>query len=162
MVVAWGAYSGWHHFARAAGPAYERELYLVPLSTWAEGWEELDALIEPLIDQRLRAAALVLRVRDVIVGISDPSTANGRDPDLVIAGYREDIYVTRPEVHQAEQALAGRGLLIVGGPKSGKTRLAWELIRQRPDAVLVMPRDPVPPGRVRDGGSERSAHGHAL
>jgi hypothetical protein len=143
---------GLAHFARAAAPEHERELYLVPLPVWAEGWEELDALIEPLIDQRLRAAALVKRVRDVTVGISDPNTANGQDPDLVIAGYREDIYGTRPEVHLAERALAGKGLLIVGRPKSGKTRLAWELIRERPDAVLVMPHAAAPPAEFETAG----------
>jgi hypothetical protein len=145
---------GLAHFARAAAPERERELYLVPLSVWAEGWEELDALIEPLLDERLRAAALVKRVRDVTVGISGSSTANGH-PDLVIAGYREDIYRTRPEVRVAEQALAGNGLLIVGRPKSGKTRLAWQLIRDRPDAVLVIPKAPVPPADFETAGLSR-------
>jgi hypothetical protein len=151
-VVAYeGGVLGLAHFARAAGREQQRELYLVPLSVWAEGWDELDALIEPLIDERLRDAAKIRRVRDITVGIS-PSVANGQDPDLIIAGYREDIYGTRPEVHAAKRALAGKGLLIIGGPKSGKTRLAWELIREHSDAVLVMPIDGVPPAEFETAG----------
>ena len=143
-VVAYeGGVLGLAHFARDATAAYERELYLVPLSTWADGWPELETLIEPLIDQRLHDATnIARRVRDVTVGISNPTTA--RAPDLVIAGYREDVHMTRPEAQAARRALVN-GLLIIGRPRSGKTRLAWDLIRTHPDAVLVMPHEPRPP-----------------
>lgn len=111
-VVAYeGGVLGLAHFARAAGPGQERELYLVPLSAWADGWQELHLLIEPLIDQALRDAAAVRRVRDVKVGISDSSGA--RDPDLAIAGYRGDVYAERPQLGAAQRALGGGGLLII-------------------------------------------------
>jgi hypothetical protein len=143
-VVAYeGGVLGLAHFAREAGRAHERELNLVPLSTWARGWEELDSLIEPLIDERLRNAAMARRVKDVKVGISNFSP--GDAVDLPIAGYRENVYVERPQLEAARRALETGGLLIIGRPKSGKTRLAWELIRAFSDAVLVMPHAPVPP-----------------
>jgi hypothetical protein len=52
--------------------------------------------------------------------------------------------MTRPEAQAARRTMVS-GVLIIGGPRSGKTRLAWDLIRTHPDAVLVMPRDPRPP-----------------
>jgi hypothetical protein len=145
-----GGVLGLAHFARAAKSEQERELYLVPLSTWAESWEELHVLIEPLIDQPLRNAAIARRVRDVKVGISNPRAV--RNPDVVIAGFREGVYVKRPQEVKAQQALAAGGLLIIGRPKSGKTRLAWEVIRKHPDAVLVIPRKPMPPQEFETAG----------
>jgi tetratricopeptide (TPR) repeat protein len=153
-VVAYeGGVLGLAHFARAAGEAQERELYLVPLTAWADGWEELAVLIEPLLDQALRDAALVRRVRDINVGMSNASGA--RDPDLIIAGYRANVYCERPEKLAAEKALSDGGLLIIGRPKSGKTRLAWEVLRNLPEAVVVMPRAPQPPAEFEVAGLSR-------
>lgn len=151
-VVAYeGGVLGLAHFARSAGAAHERELYLVPLSAWTEGWRELEALVEPLIDQALRDAAVVKRVRDLRVGIGDGQASH--DPDLVIAAYRADVHVERPQEGLAEQALeGGRGLLVIGRPKSGKTRLVWDCLRKRPDVLVVMPRDPQPPAEFEQAG----------
>ena len=151
-VVAYeGGVLGLAHFARAASPSHERELYLVPLSVWAERFEAMSPLIEPLLDQQLRDAALVRRVRDLTVGIG--YSGGDEDPDIVIAGYRPDVYAARPQLAAAEEALRrGRGLLVVGRPKSGKTRLVWECLRRDPDAIVVMPGDAYPPAEFERAG----------
>lgn len=48
VVVYRGGVLGLAHFARAAGPAHEREVYLVPLGVWAEGWPALGEALTPL------------------------------------------------------------------------------------------------------------------
>src|SRR5260370_22340393 len=72
---------GLAHFSRPAGPDQQREVYLVPLGVWAQGWPALAALIEPLIDPRLRHAATVKPARSLEIG-----------PDVLIPGYRSDVY----------------------------------------------------------------------
>ena len=118
------------HFARPESADYKRAAFVVPLSVWARDWPDLDRLIEPLVDGALRNAATVGLVRNLSVGMA---TRDGtRDPELVIAGYQEELYVERPEISRARDTLERRsGLLLVGRPMSGKTRLAWELVRDR-------------------------------
>src|SRR5271166_119612 len=136
VVLYENAVLGLAHFSRPAGPDQEREVYLVPLSVWAEGWPALADLIEPLIDARLRSAATVKRARSLEIGM-----------DVSIAGYRPETYVEPAALGQARAALAKhRGVIVVGRPKSGKTRLAWQLLQDRPDLLVVMPHDPRPPG----------------
>jgi hypothetical protein len=119
------------HFSRAGGADFQLEGYLVPLSTWAEGWLELAKLIEPLVDSRLRMVAVVKRASKLEIGT-----------DVVVAGYRPDAYIERPVVDQAQTALnVSHGVIIVGKPKSGKTRLAVQLIQRQPDAIVVVPRE---------------------
>ncbi len=126
---------GLAHFSRGAGADFEREVYLVPLAVWAQDWPALGRLIEPLIDARLRAAATVKRAASLEV-VSD----------VVIARFRSDVYVEPPALAPARAALAARkGVMIVGRPKSGKTRLAWQLFQENPDALVIIPRRGLPP-----------------
>ena len=126
---------GLAHFARGAGPDQEREVYLVPLTMWTEGWFALAKLLEPLIDKRLWTAAKIKRVSALEIGT-----------DVVIAGYEPDIYIERKVEEQARTALKQRGsVVIIGRPKSGKTRLAWQLLQERPDALVMIPRSDQPP-----------------
>jgi TPR repeat protein len=126
---------GLTHFSRPAGPDQQREVYLVPLSAWAEGWPALADLIELLIDPRLRNAATVKPARSVEVGA-----------DVPIAGYRPDIYIAPPALGQARELLAkSGGVIVIGRPQSGKTRLALQLLQERPDSLVVIPHDPRPP-----------------
>lgn len=117
------------HFGRAEGASHARQGYVVPLSVWAEGWGALDAAIEPLIDKNLRRAATVKWASALDVA-----------EDVVIARYRSDIYVEREADNQAHTALEQHGgAVIVGRPKSGKTRLVWELLRRQEDALVMIP-----------------------
>ena len=126
---------GLAHFARGARPDQEREVYLVPLTVWAEGWSALANLLEPLIDKRLWGAARIKRMSALEIGT-----------DIVIARYKSDLYIERKEEEQARAALKQRGsVVIVGRPKSGKTRLAWLFLQERPDALVIIPRSDRPP-----------------
>jgi tetratricopeptide (TPR) repeat protein len=132
------------HFGRAEGPTYARQAYLVPLTTWAEGWPALLKLIEPLIDRNLRAAAKVKIARDLEVRT-----------DVVMASYRSDIYLERDVDRYAHTALTDhRGVIIVGRPESGKTRLAWQLLQKRPEALVIIPHPDSsrPPDRFEGAG----------
>jgi tetratricopeptide (TPR) repeat protein len=133
---------GLAHFSRAAGPDQEREVYLVPLSVWSNGWSTLTDLIEPLIDARLRNAATVKRAGSLEIGT-----------DILIAGYRSDVYFEPEALSQARAALSNRGgVIVLGRPKSGKTRLAWQLFEGRPDSLVVIPGDPRPPNSFETSG----------
>jgi tetratricopeptide (TPR) repeat protein len=133
---------GLAHFSRPAGPDQEREVYLVPLSVWAEGWPALANLIEPLIDARLRRTATVKYARSLEIGT-----------DILIAGYRPDIYLEPTAIRHAHTALAKQGgVIMIGRPKSGKTRLAWQLLQEKPDSVVVIPHDPRPPNSFEMSG----------
>jgi len=131
---------GLAHFSRAAGEDYEREAYMVPLTAWSEGWPALERLIEPLVDAPLRNAATVKRAVDLRVG-----------DDITIAAYRPDVYFERSVAAAARAALDRGRLVIVGRPKSGKTRLAWQLLQEHADAIAVIPRLP-PPERFETSG----------
>jgi TPR repeat protein len=142
VVVCEDGVVGLAHFGRAAAPRHEREDYLVPLRVWAEGWPELEELIEPLVDSALWNAATFARPGRLEVGT-----------DVVIAGYREDIYLEPPALGRARSALTERGaVVIVGKPKSGKTRLALELIRGQPEALVAVPHLDFPPAEFEPAG----------
>ena len=133
-------------FGRGENEHTAREDYLVPLSVWAEGWPALKDLIEPLVDGKLRGAATVKRSADLSVGIGT---------DVVVAGYRPKVYVEREVDDLARRALDERGgVVVVGRPLSGKSRLAVELLREDPRAVLVIPRldSPAPPESFEASG----------
>lgn len=133
---------GLAHFSRPAGPDQEREVYLVPLSVWADHWPSLSFLIEPLIDGRLRGAATVKRARSLEIGA-----------DVLVAGFRADIYIEPKAADQARIALAERGgVVVVGRPKSGKTRLVWQLLQEKLDAIIVIPHEPTPPNVFETSG----------
>jgi len=135
------------HFARPEAADYAREGYVVPLTVWGEAWSFVDRLIRPLIDRRLRAAAKIKLARDLEIGLGSTRAISGAtaDVDIVIAGYRSRIYIERDEDRLARQALQRHdAVVLVGMALSGKTRLALELIRSNPDAVVVMPRTEPP------------------
>jgi len=57
-----------------------------------------------------------------------------------VPAYRPEAYLARPVDADAEAILARDGaLLVVGRPLSGKTRLLCELLRKRPDVLVVWP-----------------------
>ena len=142
VVVCEAGVVGLAHFGRAAAARHEREDYLVPLRVWAEGWPALEDLIEPLVDSVLWNAATFTRPRRLDVGT-----------DVVIAGYREDVYLEPPALGPARSALAERGgVVVVGKPKSGKTRLALELLRDQTDALVLVPHLDVPPAEFEPAG----------
>jgi tetratricopeptide (TPR) repeat protein len=124
---------GLAHFSRPAGADQQREVYLVPLSVWASGWAALSALIQPLVDERLRNAATVLPARAF-------------SAELEIAGFLPEVYLDRPMADIARRALRDKKVvMIVGKPGSGKTRLAWELLKQWPEAIVIRPNRADPP-----------------
>ncbi len=132
------------HFSRAEGPTHARQGYVVPLSVWAEGWGALAKTIEPLIDKNLRGAAKVKRVSALDVS-----------EDVIISRYRSELYVEREVDHHARTALERSGdVIVVGRPKSGKTRLALELLREQEDALVVIPdsSSSKPPNRFEEAG----------
>jgi hypothetical protein len=129
VVLCEGGVLGLVHFGRAEGPTHARQDYVVPLSVWAEGWDALTKAIDPLIDENLRSAAKVKRASALEVS-----------EDIVIARYRSELYVEREADRHARTALEqSGGVVIVGKPKSGKTRLAWELLQQQEEAIAVIP-----------------------
>jgi tetratricopeptide (TPR) repeat protein len=135
------------HFARPESADVAREAYLVPLTVWGEAWPAIGELIEPLIDRQIRAAAKIKRARDLQIGFGERSSV--ADVDIVIAKYQPDLYLEREEERLARAALQQSGaVVIVGKPLSGKTRLATELIRSGPDALVVIPRANEPPAAL--------------
>lgn len=130
------------HFSRGAAAGWQREAYLVPLSVWAEGWPALYELIEPLIDARLSRAAKVKRTRLLEI-----------PTDIHIEGYRPNLYINRQEEQLARTALSQRGgVIIIGKPISGKTRLAYQLLMEHPEALVVIPQHPMPPESFESSG----------
>jgi tetratricopeptide (TPR) repeat protein len=103
----------------------------------------------PLVAARVRPAATVKLSRRLEI-----------ETDILIAkeGYHPDIYIERAAGHLARTALAQRGgVVIIGKPKSGKTRLAWQLLQEHPEAIVVIPKQAQPPepfGAAGFGGKE--------
>ena len=142
VVFCEGGIVGLIHFARAASSEFEREAFVVPWSAWAEEWPSFASLIQPLIDRPLQNAATIKPAMDLAAGI-----------DVTIAGYNESIYVERVADGDARTALhEGGGAIIIGRPKSGKTRLAWELLREDPYHQIVIPHQDSPPPMFETAG----------
>jgi tetratricopeptide (TPR) repeat protein len=90
----------------------------------------------------LSAAATIKRAHELELGT-----------DVVIAGFRSDKYVEREVDREARAALERcGGIVIVGRPKSGKTRLAWQLLQERPTSLVVIPRTSQPPETFESNG----------
>lgn len=146
VVYCEGGVLGLAHFGRAEAPYRAREAYLVPLSAWAEGWFALEDLVEPLVDEKLRRSATVRRGTDLAAGIGK---------DVIVAGYRPELYAEREADERARRALDGLGgVIVVGRPLSGKSRLTVELLRKNPRAVVVIPKPHTlaPPERFEASG----------
>jgi len=117
-------------------------LSLCACGVWAEGWPELEKLIEPLVDSALANASTIERPGNLEVGI-----------DIVIEGYREDLYIVPLALDRARSLLAERGAaIIIGKPKSGKTRLALELLHEQADTFVVVPHADIPPAQFEPAG----------
>ena len=150
-IVSEGGVIGLAHFARAEGQKVQREVYVVPLAAWAAGLPSLGELLTPLADRRLRAAATVRKAGQLEAG--------SHGPDVVLAEYKPDIYLKRGVDTLAHRAMQeGRGVILVGKPKSGKTRLALEVLRPDPGRVVIIPHDVTPPEIFEGSGLA----GHAV
>jgi TPR repeat protein len=131
------------HFSREGGKDFQAEAYIVPLSVWADGWPELQQLIEPLIDRELRAAATIKPARTLEI-----------ERDILISkrGFAP-AYIEREALVKARKLLAQpRPILVVGRPMSGKSRLALELLKERDSVLVVIPRGDELPARFETAG----------
>ena len=132
------------HFARRDTPTQQRQAYLNPLSAWVDGLPALEQELEPFVEAALRDRADVLRAEAML-------------PDkglLEIAGYRDDVYLSRAVNEKAAEALESRNaVLVVGRHLSGKTRLACELVHRHPNAIVVVPRKFEPPNDLHEKSS---------
>jgi tetratricopeptide (TPR) repeat protein len=146
VVLCEGGVLGLAHFGRRENEYSAREDYLVPLSTWADGWPALGDLIEPLVDEKLRDAATVKRSVDLSIGLG---------ADVLVPDYRPELYLEREVDRLANRALDERGgVVVVGRPLSGKSRLASELLRRNPRTLVVVPKpnNTAPPGNFEVSG----------
>jgi hypothetical protein len=126
------------HLTREESSDRQREAYIVPISVWGEKWPELKRFIEPFTDRQLRSRAILKSALAVDI-----------EADLGVAGYVEDAYVERL-IDAEAQRMVGRSdrsatVMIVGKPKSGKTRLAFRLLATFPDELVIIPKSASPP-----------------
>jgi predicted ATPase len=132
------------HFARRDTPTQQRQAYLNPISAWVDGLPALEQAIEPFVEAVLRKRADVVRSEAIPNGGSI----------LEMAGYREDVYLPRAVNEDAAEALEQSGaVLLVGRHRSGKTRLACELVQRHPSSIVVLPRSFVPPRDLKEDSS---------
>lgn len=98
------------------------------------------------IDYRLLAAATVKPVKNLGVGLRPGGG------DILIPDFRSNVYLSRSADRQAKTALEQRrGVVIIGRPRSGKTRMAWNLLSQYPDTLVVIPHQGHPPDFASNG-----------
>lgn len=136
-----GGVVGLVHFSRPLGTHVTPEGYLIPLEVWAEDWPALDKLIEPFIERSLREAAVVKPVAAINVG---------EEGDILIDGYVPEAYVTHPAEDTMYDAFDRFDkVFIIGRPTSGKTRLAWELMRDQEETILIIPTQKEPPANLK-------------
>lgn len=122
------------HFARQESAELGRSGVVNPLSAWAEDWPELAHRIQPFADKALSDLAIVVRADADELG------------EILRIKFFRDVYVPRGVETAADEALkASRSLLLLGGPKSGKTRIVREVLRAHADAVVVVPTFRSPP-----------------
>lgn len=97
------------------------------------------------VDITLGGTATVKRARELVVGT-----------DIVLARYRDTPYVWRTADDAARTAFDGHGgVIIIGRPKSGKTRLAYELLRWRQNSLVIIPHADRPPSPDQLSGLAR-------
>jgi len=92
------------------------------------------------LDDRLLKAATVRHVRDLRIGLRHGGG------DVLIPHYQPNVHLAREANSRITNALQQcSGVVIIGRPRSGKTRAAWEAFRQNPDTLVVIPREDHPP-----------------
>lgn len=92
------------------------------------------------VDDRLLKAATVRHVRHLRIGLRHGGG------DVLIPHYQPNVHLMRAANSQISNALRQcGGVLIIGRPRSGKTRAAWEALRENPNALVVIPREDHPP-----------------
>ena len=131
-----GGIVGLIHFARGSTPRRERAAYVNPLTAWLPTVPELVDMIDPFVSQKFRRFATVRLGR----------TLQPEPDGLQIDHCLPSVYLVRAADADAEKALDGDegSVCLVGLKGSGKSRLAWELLRRRPDTVVVLPDDEPP------------------
>jgi predicted ATPase len=139
VVVCEDAVVGLVHFARPESSALARGGVANPLSAWAEDWEELEHMIQPLADAQFWERARLLR--------ADATEELAKI--LQIRALQEEIYVPR-EVETSADAVwrQRRSLLLLGRRKSGKSRTVKQLLSAHPEAVVVVPTYREPPASL--------------
>jgi predicted ATPase len=143
-----GGILGLVHASRDESSSAGREAYMAPLSSWGQGWAELDREIIPFVDSRL------LEFADVM----SPSSGD-LDDKMRLSSRGRDVY-SRRDVDDRLDALLrdSNAAVVVGRARSGKTRAARELARQYGDALVVLPKIPPPPDMFeRSTWTQRSA-----
>lgn len=130
------------HFARAETSVVGRAAIMNPLAAWAEGWPALAKRIQPFADKVLARLARVVRAdSDELAEV------------LPIPHFNADVYVARRLEADARVVLTeSKSLLLLGRPKSGKTRVVRELLRARSDAAVVIPKRKSPPLHFEPSG----------
>ncbi len=131
------------HFARKQSARADRTAYLLPLDIWGDGWNELQRRFEPLIDSNLRAQVQVFKpvseldaVKDFEIDTLLENVYISREtPEKVV----RDVLNTEVQDDQGEMRKQGR-VLLVGRPLSGKTRMVWQLLKEYPDAFVMIPK----------------------
>lgn len=97
-------------------------------------------------DNALLTAATVGNVRDLRPGLWPGSG------DISIPDYRLGMDIERTVDGEARRAFDQCGcVLIIGRPLSGKTHTAWNLVRNTPNVLLVVPRQGEPPSFTPSG-----------
>lgn len=85
---------------------------------------------------------------DILLGAANVKRAQDLAPtvDVSITDYRPGPQFASDVVqHWRDVLLDTGGVVILGKERSGKSRLAWEILRGIPNAIVVMPRDLTPP-----------------
>jgi hypothetical protein len=97
-------------------------------------------------DPRLLEVATIKRARDLRI------SAGNQFGDMVIPGWRPEIYQPREiESHAHRILVERRAVMLKGRPQSGKTRIAWQCLRRTPDTYVVIPRADHPPASAAKG-----------
>ena len=122
------------HAGRDESSGAARAVLLGPITAWQDGLPELVELLEPFVTRQLRVRAAVYSGRRA------PKFPRLQKPA------RDARYLERPEEHEARRRLANGTLCLVGRENSGKSRLVCQLLRDHPEAIVVIPeRNELPP-----------------
>jgi tetratricopeptide (TPR) repeat protein len=102
-------------------------LALLTLQAWSSHRRQIDPI--------LLGAAKIIKSADIQIG-----------RDVVVQGFRPEVELERTVERLARDSLQEhQAVVIIGRPKSGKTRLAVKLIQELPNATAIFPRTDEPP-----------------